>query len=325
MKNIQRIAVLVLLYVCMLLGGCASDHEKSVNLIRKGDYQGAEKILQEILMKNPADAAADSLFNCVVAVKLLQTASQLIDKEHFEEAVIRIKNAAENDSKSANLVETKTKLVNAVFKTADIYLSGGRFDEIIKLVELVIPLGVRVPSLQKILAEIYDARSENKVTWEVCVAWNRAADLNPGDQVCQDRIKSIRQQADPFINGFHAYYDAILNPNFEVWKSFLDGECIKETQEDVARAKEKYNETPFQTIKDYFILDLCIQPAEMGNTDGPSVVAVDVESPSSAWVYYTYPKMAVVEKIRVYKTSGRWKVSCKQETVMSKSSIYKDF
>ncbi|MFH1761989.1 MAG: hypothetical protein ABIA63_12895, partial [bacterium] len=74
----------------------------------------------------------------------------------------------------------------------------------------------------------------------------------------------------------------------------------------------------YETLKDYFTLALCIEPAEQGGTEGPTIMGIDILNSKAAWIHYSYPKLPIIEKIKVYKIGGHWKVSCKQESKMTK-------
>jgi tetratricopeptide (TPR) repeat protein len=317
MKIFKNANLLLGLFIILLVLGCSNDYKKSAALIEQGQYDNAEKILQKLLFENPQDQKADSLFKVVGAIKMLQSADKYIEEGKLNEAVIRIKSAESNDPTNSDLDAIKDKLIGAVLDKAKKKVDKAQFADVLELIDLVMPMNKRKAELAKFKAEIVDSKNEGKITWEVCKAWREALDLNPTDQTGKQKIDEIEKKAAPFYTAFEAYYQTILNPNYGKWLGYLDAACVKETKEDVARAIEKgYDQ--YNNLKDYFILDLCIEPAEQGDPNGPTIVGIDIISSSTAWIHYTYPKMLIMEKIKVYRSGGRWKVSCKQESSMTK-------
>jgi hypothetical protein len=153
---------------------------------------------------------------------------------------------------------------------------------------------------------VYELENQ-KLTWKSILAIQKAATLIKDNEFTTTLLNKQSELEKPFVSAFTAMQQSFLQKNYKAWRSLASSQYIKECENDVARLKER-GDSNIKTVEDYF-MTIANDGEKYGNPEGPSIVCVEILSPTRAFVHYAYKDLPKNLKMEVFRIGNSF-ISC---------------
>jgi tetratricopeptide (TPR) repeat protein len=308
-----------MLAVALFFSAC-TNMESGRRAFKNGKYRKAIRYFEKDLKRDCNNKEAQNLVILARSGLLADSAAMIMTQGRFEEGLMLVDEALGLDPQNK---DAATLLNNGVVElTAKInkeLIPAQNWNTIIVLTKIIVKYKPDEKGIQVAYAQAVYERERRSLNTVSIMAIKKAFQAVPDDPFLKERMVAIDAAGKPFAKAFQDYEATLVKKDFTAWKRLTHSRFIKSAEDDIKRLKEKGDPT-IKNLQAYFMA-ISNDPVDLGSPEGAEIICVEVKSPNSAYVHFTYKKSPKIFKAEVLNTGDGWKVDREEDSELKKAEL----
>jgi hypothetical protein len=306
----MRFLIVSLTLAALFLSGCGSKLDRAKNAYAKGEYFKAQQMLEALIQVEPT-AEVEKYLNLSKAGNNFINADSCIKKDSLLAVWKAFNNAGNYDTISQLFKTIGEKLANATIneiETKD--MPGKNWEAAVAKCDNLLKYGIQPAASNQAKAQALSGR-EKRLSLGAITCWQNVLNADPKNEKARTALQKLEKMEKPYTEGFKKFQESLVRKNFAQWKAMLSKDCLA-LMEDNLKKSQKAGNKEFKSLKDYFEKVTIMDPINEKSSTGAYVVAFEELSPSTAAIYYAYPRWKLCNRVVAEMKDGGAKFGCEE-------------
>ncbi|MBL8027068.1 MAG: hypothetical protein JNL74_11690 [Fibrobacteres bacterium] len=307
----KKIFVVVLAIVFTFTGCSKLDRAKRA--YKKGDYQTTIELLSKYIKTNASNTEAQKYLLYAQGGILADSAASLLKANRHEEALSFADRAIKiNEQNEDARILIDEALKGIITKIERDLVPNKTWSGVLNMTSEVMKYRADDPRMNLLYAQAVYELENQKMSWKSILAIKKATTIVKDNELLNSLMAKQAVEEKPFVTAFNALQQAFIQKNYKVWRGYASAQYLKECETDVARLKER-GDPNIKNVEDFF-KSISGDAEKYGSPEGPSIVCVEVLSPTRAFVHFSYNTLPKNLKMEAFLNGASVKFDREQDS-----------
>jgi tetratricopeptide (TPR) repeat protein len=287
---------------------------------KRGNYEKAVKLFEALIRTETTNQAAKDYLVLAQAGVLAEEAVEAVSINDFEKAIHLLDRALGLDPMNQDARKLLNTSIEELTKTiVNEYVPNKMWARIVPISTLILKYEPDKKVIAVTHAKAVFEVEDKTLNYKSIMAINKSYQKVPDDAFLKNQMEVLENKTAKFKALFKRYQQALLEKDFNKWKSVIHTRYMKEVQVDVRNFIEKDDEK-IKSIQDFFF-ELSKDPEKYGNPQGADIVCIEPVSSAQGFVHFDYKDLPKVLKMEIATDGGAIKLHREEDSEIKKYEL----